>query len=73
MLICYKYLSSGAFITLLTFFLIHNACLKGARSVTVNADLIKQLIYHPSTDLSVDNFIKDWEMQYGKNTKTNEV
>lgn len=50
---------------------IHNACLKGARSVTVNADLIKQLIYHPSTDLSVDNFIKDWEMQYGKNTKTN--
>lgn len=52
---------------------IHNACLKGARSVTVNADLIKQLIYHPSTDLSVDNFIKDWEMQYGKNTKTNEV
>lgn len=52
---------------------IHNACLKGARSVTVNADLIKQLIYHPSTDLSVDNFIKNWEMQYGKNTKTNEV
>ncbi|AVQ38277.1 fructose-6-phosphate aldolase [Clostridium sporogenes] len=52
---------------------IHNACLKGAHSVTVNEDLIKQLIYHPSTDLSVDNFIKDWEMQYGKNTKTNEV
>ncbi|WP_434305822.1 fructose-6-phosphate aldolase [Clostridium botulinum] len=52
---------------------IHNACLKEAHSVTVNEDLIKQLIYHPSTDLSVDNFIKDWEMQYGKNTKTNEV
>ncbi|EJE7235350.1 fructose-6-phosphate aldolase [Clostridium sporogenes] len=52
---------------------IHNACLKGAHSVTVNEDLIKQLIYHPSTDLSVDNFIKDWEMQYGKNAKTNEV
>ncbi|MGO5072524.1 fructose-6-phosphate aldolase [Clostridium sporogenes] len=52
---------------------IHNACLKGAHSVTVNEDLIKQLIYHPSTDLSVDNFIRDWEMQYGKNTKTNEV
>ncbi len=52
---------------------IHNACLKRAHSVTVNEDLIKQLIYHPSTDLSVDNFIKDWEMQYGKNTKTNEV
>ncbi|EPY6471461.1 fructose-6-phosphate aldolase [Clostridium sporogenes] len=52
---------------------IHNACLKGAHSVTVNEDLIKQLIYHPFTDLSVDNFIRDWEMQYGKNTKTNEV
>ncbi|EPY2271933.1 fructose-6-phosphate aldolase [Clostridium sporogenes] len=52
---------------------IHNACLKGAHSVTVNEDLIKQLIYHPSTDLSVDNFIRDWKMQYGKNTKTNEV
>ncbi len=52
---------------------IHNACLKGAHSVTVNADLINQLIYHPLTDLSVDNFVKDWENQYGKNTKTNEV
>ncbi|MBD5588874.1 fructose-6-phosphate aldolase [Clostridium botulinum] len=52
---------------------IHNACLKGAHSVTVNEDLIKQLIYHPLTDLSVDNFVKDWENQYGKNTKTNEV
>ncbi|KEI74539.1 fructose-6-phosphate aldolase [Clostridium botulinum] len=52
---------------------IHNACLKGAHSVTVNEDLINQLIYHPLTDLSVDNFVKDWENQYGKNTKTNEV
>ncbi|PIH04403.1 fructose-6-phosphate aldolase [Clostridium combesii] len=52
---------------------IHNACLKGAHSVTVNEDLIKQLIYHPLTDLSVDNFVKDWENQYGKNTKTNEM
>ncbi|ACA56843.1 fructose-6-phosphate aldolase [Clostridium botulinum] len=52
---------------------IHNACLKGAHSVTVNEDLINQLIYHPLTDLSVDNFVKDWENQYGKNKKTNEV
>ncbi|RHW57796.1 fructose-6-phosphate aldolase [Clostridium botulinum] len=52
---------------------IHNACLKGAHSVTVNEDLINKLIYHPLTDLSVDNFVKDWENQYGKNTKTNEV
>ncbi|WP_434282598.1 fructose-6-phosphate aldolase [Clostridium botulinum] len=52
---------------------IHNACLKGAHSVTVNEDLIKQLIYHPLTDLSVDNFVKDWKNQYGKNTRTNEM
>ncbi|MDS1003701.1 fructose-6-phosphate aldolase [Clostridium sporogenes] len=52
---------------------IHNSCLKGAHSVTVNESLIKQLIYHPSTDLSVENFINDWEMQYGKDVKTNEV
>ncbi|NFA59193.1 fructose-6-phosphate aldolase [Clostridium sporogenes] len=52
---------------------IHNSCLKGAHSVTVNESLIKQLIYHPSTDLSVENFINDWQMQYGKDVKTNEV
>ncbi|ENK1244383.1 fructose-6-phosphate aldolase [Clostridium botulinum] len=52
---------------------IHNSCLKGAHSVTVNESLIKQLIYNPSTDLSVENFINDWEMQYGKDVKTNEV
>ncbi|EJP6472067.1 fructose-6-phosphate aldolase [Clostridium botulinum] len=52
---------------------IHKSCLKGAHSVTVNESLIKQLIYHPSTDLSVENFINDWEMQYGKDVKTNEV
>ncbi|KOR24522.1 fructose-6-phosphate aldolase [Clostridium sp. FAM 1755] len=52
---------------------IHNSCLKGAHSVTVNESLIKQLIYHPSTDLSVENFINDWEMQYGKDVKTNEL
>ncbi len=51
---------------------IHNACLKGAHSVTVNEDLIKQLIYHPSTDLSVDNFIKDWKCNMVK-YKTNEL
>ncbi|MCR1934447.1 fructose-6-phosphate aldolase [Clostridium tepidum] len=52
---------------------IHNSCLKGAHSVTVNESLIKQLIYHPSTDLSVESFINDWEEQYGKDVKTNEV
>lgn len=52
---------------------IHNSCLKGAHSVTINESLMNQLIYHPSTDLSVDTFVKDWENQYGRNIKTNEV
>ncbi|NEZ46686.1 fructose-6-phosphate aldolase [Clostridium niameyense] len=52
---------------------VHNACLVGAHSVTVNENIIKQLIYHPLTDTSVNNFINDWEKQYGKNVKTCDI
>lgn len=52
---------------------VHNACLMGADSVTVNENIIKQLIYHPLTDTSVHNFIDDWEKQYGKNVKTCDI
>lgn len=52
---------------------VHNACLMGADSITVNENIIKQLIYHPLTDTSVHNFIDDWEKQYGKNVKTCDI
>jgi fructose-6-phosphate aldolase 2 len=39
-------------------------------SLTVNPDLIKGLISHPSTDLSVTNFTKDWQVAFAKGSKS---
>ena len=48
---------------------VHDAILAGAESVTVGTDVLKQLIYHPYTDWSIDKFNSDWGKVYG-NGKT---
>ena len=48
---------------------VHDAILAGAESVTVGTDVLKQLIYHPYTDWSIDKFNSDWGKAYG-NGKT---
>lgn len=52
---------------------IHKVILEGAQSVTVNMDLFESLIKHPLTDSGVENFIKDWENQYGVGKSTIDV
>jgi fructose-6-phosphate aldolase 2 len=52
---------------------IHRTSLAGAHAVTVSPDLLERIIYHPMTDLSVEQFVKDWENVYGKgNTISNQ-
>ncbi|PKM51648.1 MAG: fructose-6-phosphate aldolase [Firmicutes bacterium HGW-Firmicutes-7] len=46
--------------------LVHNSLLTGAHSITVNMETFDMLIEHPLTDWSVDQFVKDWELQYGR-------
>lgn len=41
-------------------------CLTGAQAATINTDIIDKMISHPLTDLSVENFIIDWEVSFGK-------
>lgn len=38
----------------------------GVDAITVQYDLLKQSIEHPLTDMSVAQFIKDWETTYGQ-------
>ncbi|MFZ7104204.1 MAG: transaldolase family protein [Peptococcaceae bacterium] len=44
---------------------INRLCLKGVHAVTLNPELIEQLLFHPMTDLSVAGFRKDWEDFFG--------
>lgn len=45
---------------------VHDSILAGAEAVTVPADILKQLIYHPYTDWSIDKFESDWGKVYGE-------
>lgn len=49
---------------------VHRVMLNGAQSVTVNLDLMDQLLYHPLTDSSVEQFVCDFEGVYGKGSTT---
>ena len=52
---------------------VHDAVLAGSHSITVNTDLMDQMMTHPLTDRSVENFISDWETAYGRGTTTLDV
>lgn len=45
---------------------VHETILTGAKSVTINAETMDRLLYHPLSDWSVETFVKDWENVYGK-------
>lgn len=45
---------------------VHNVVLEGAKSITVTAEIMDKLLYHPLTDWSVEQFSKDWKNVYGK-------
>ncbi len=47
---------------------VHKICMTGAHAVTVNPEILDQLIYHPMSLYAIDDFIADWEGVYGKQT-----
>lgn len=49
---------------------VNNVALTGAQAVTVNAEIMDNLLKHPITDSSIEKFTKDWESVYGKGTVT---
>ena len=44
---------------------VHKCALCGCHSVTIAADIFKNLISHPMTDAAIAGFEKDWAAQYG--------
>lgn len=44
---------------------IQETLLVGAENVTIPFKLLEKLIYCPSTDLSVDQFVQDWHNRFG--------
>ena len=44
---------------------IQETLLVGAENVTITFELLEKLIYCPSTDLSVDQFVQDWNNRFG--------
>ncbi|MBZ4645447.1 MAG: putative transaldolase [Clostridia bacterium] len=52
---------------------IHKACLAGAHSITAGPDIMNQLLYHPLTNWSVEQFVKAWEDLYGKGKRTDNI
>ncbi len=44
---------------------VHRCALTGCHSVTVSADILKILISHPMTDVSISGFKKGWKGVYG--------
>lgn len=47
---------------------VHKICMTGADAVTVNPEVLDQLIYHPMSLYAIDDFNADWEGVYGKKT-----
>ncbi|WP_232699595.1 fructose-6-phosphate aldolase [Brevibacillus daliensis] len=43
-----------------------HVALAGGHSVTVTAEIMDNLLKHPMTDWSVDQFVQDWENVYGE-------
>lgn len=47
---------------------IHKIIIAGSDAVTVTPELFEKLAYHPLTLYAMDDFEKDWETVYGKQT-----
>ncbi len=45
---------------------VHKISLVGGHAVTVNPEILENLIYHPLTMYAIDDFKADWEGVYGK-------
>ncbi len=45
---------------------VHRISLVGTHAVTVQPELLRQMIYHPLTDSAIIDFAKDWRRRYEK-------
>lgn len=44
---------------------VQQCCLAGLQGITVSFEILDMLAFHPMTNLSVNQFTKDWEQVYG--------
>lgn len=44
---------------------VHKISMTGCHAVTLNPELVEQLIYHPLTFYAIDDFAADWKTVYG--------
>ncbi len=44
---------------------VHKIALAGGHAVTVNPEILEQLVYHPLTLYAIDDFEADWKTVYG--------
>jgi fructose-6-phosphate aldolase 2 len=44
---------------------VHKIAMAGCHAVTVNPEILDQLIYHPLTLYAIDDFEADWKTVYG--------
>ena len=52
---------------------VYGTVANGAHAVTISGELCKELLFHPYTDKSLDDFQSDWEKKFGKNEITDFV
>lgn len=52
---------------------VHKVSLYGGQAITASPEIIAQLLKHPLTDSSVEQFISDWEGLYGKGKVINNL
>ncbi len=50
---------------------VNKTILAGAKSVTLNYEIMERLLYHPYTDFSIEKFNTDWEKAYGSKDMRN--
>lgn len=52
---------------------VHDVSMAGTHAVTVSEIVLEKMLYHPLTDSSVNQFIADWEGQYGKGVTVDQL
>ena len=45
---------------------VYGTVVNGAHAVTISGELCKELLFHPYTEKSLDDFRSDWEKKFGK-------
>ena len=52
---------------------VYGTVVNGAHAVTISGELCKELLFHPYTEKSLDDFRSDWEKKFGKREITDFV